>query len=299
LPETLKHLAAQNIPNDIACEIIVVDNGSTDHTSDFVLESWQKYNSSNITLNVIQEATPGKLFALKKGIMHAKYEYFIICDDDNWLSPDYIKTAFNILENNPEIGAAGGQAIAVTESGVSFPSWFEANKRSYAVGEQIETHNTPAKHLWGAGLVSRTSLYKETYEDFPSLLLVSQNKKILSTEDTEYCLRLIIKGYTLLYDPSLSLRHFISSERLTLRYKEELQRNFRDAHAILEKYYVAIKLDKKKLTFFNKIRLSIITPMRMLLKKNNEKEKTIMSYLFPGFIRPDPVTLKIRQKLLQ
>jgi len=301
LGPTLLHLANQSISSGFSYEIIVVDNASIDRTSEFVTTEWEKYKQKNIPLTVIDEHTPGKLFALQKGISNAKYEYFVLCDDDNWLNPDYLDIAFNIMESDPGIGAAGGRAIAVSEKDISFPSWFETYQNGYAAGAQAaETGDVTSRgHLWGAGLISRTALYKETYKSFPSLLLTEQNRKILSTEDTEYCLRIILMGYRLYYSSSLVLKHFISPERLTIEYKNSLYENFRQSHLILEKYYLAIKLDRKNLTFINRIRLALVTPLRLLFTKNKDKHKTIMHYLFPDFAPPDPLTSQIKKFISQ
>jgi hypothetical protein len=60
---------------------------------------------------VLHEKSPGKIHALHKGIEHAKFDRFIICDDDNWLMPNYVATAYYLLQKHPEVGAAGGRGI--------------------------------------------------------------------------------------------------------------------------------------------------------------------------------------------
>lgn len=303
LPETLKHLAAQSSTENLNWEIILVDNASTDNTSAIASIEWKKHNIKNVPFTTISESTPGKLFAFQKGITKAKYEYFIICDDDNWLDSNYLSIAFNILESNSKIGAVGGKTIAVTKQEVSFPHWFETNKEGYAVGEQASNTGdiTSRGHLWGAGLSSRTQLYINVYRNFPSLLLNKNDKKILSTEDTEYCLRIILKGYRLYYDSRLSLKHFIPSERLNSEYKDNLYKNFDNAHGTLEKYYLAIKFGpNSRLSIFNKLRLTVITPIRYLFassQKKKAKQKIIMSYLLPFIVSPDAETLKIKNFL--
>lgn len=298
LAATLSHLAAQSMQKNLDWEIIVVDNASTDQTSAIAISEWEKHSIPNVPLTVIHEKTPGKLFAFQEGIRKAKYEYFIICDDDNWLSNDYLNIAFDILESNPKIGALGGQTIPATEPGIPLPVWFEASKESYAVGKQsLNTGNITSRgHLWGAGLVSRTELYQEVYKAFPSLLINKENPKILSTEDTEYCLRIVLKGYELYYDDRLSLKHFIPSGRLALEYKDGLQENFSNAHPILEKYYIAIKFGTNRLNLFNKLRLTLITPFRYFLASNpakKAKQKTILAYLLPSIVAPDTLTSEI------
>jgi hypothetical protein len=52
---------------------------------------------------------PGLAYARRRGVMEAAYEYIVFCDDDNWLAPDYLSIAREILFD-PKVGAAGGQA---------------------------------------------------------------------------------------------------------------------------------------------------------------------------------------------
>ncbi|NRF38638.1 glycosyltransferase [Pedobacter foliorum] len=300
LSETLNHLAAQVVPKNLNWEILLVDNASTDGTSVLATEIWEKHNVKNVPLNIAYESTPGKLFAFQKGITLANYEYFIICDDDNWLSQDYVNIAFNILDKNPRIGAAGGQAIAVAEDGANFPEWFEAAKEGYAVGEQAKNTGsiTYRASLWGAGLASRTQLYLDTYKTFPSLLIDKNNQRILTAEDTEYCLRIVLKGYQLYYDSNLSLKHYITSGRLTLNYKNSLYDNFSNANSIMDDYYLALKFGPNgTLSLFNRVRLTLITPIRYIFSSSTKKtrQRKILSYLLPSIISPDSITSKIKK----
>ena len=301
IKETLAHLAKQIVPKNIGWEVLFIDNSSTDNSAAIALETWEE-QQIDTPLHIHVENTPGKLFALQKGLSLAKYKYFIICDDDNWLDPTYVATVFNILESNPKIGAVGGQAIAVTESSVPLPDWFKAHQSGYAVGEQglVSGDVTfTTKHLWGAGLGSRTSLYLDIYKELPSLLLNRGDQSILSTEDTEYCLRLVLKGYKLFYDSSLTLQHYISKGRLTLAYKDKLFKNFDNAYTVMGKYYLAIKLGiPGRLNLFNRIRLTIISPIRFLFTSSKEKKLkqiTVLSYLIPGLVKPDAITAQIKK----
>jgi glycosyltransferase involved in cell wall biosynthesis len=296
LPNTIDHLAAQKVSVDLDWELIVVDNASTDGSSIIVKSLWEQCNiNPSVTLSVGQENTPGKLFAFQKGISLAKYEYFIICDDDNWLQADYVQTAFDILEKNKQIGAVGGQAFAATTS--SLPDWFEAVQEGYAVGTQARSTGdvTSKGMLWGAGLSSRTQLYKDMYNEFPSLLINKNDHRILTAEDSEYCLRLVLKGYRLYYDSRLSLRHYIPDGRLTLTYKNSLFDNFKKANLIIDNYFIAIKY-KLNISLLNRIRLTLITPIRYLLsstKQKKSRQRVILCYLFP-FIKPDHTTAQIK-----
>ena len=114
LPVTLQHIARQNVPPSVPCEVILVDNASHDNSVQLALETWGKYRT-NIELRVITEPKPGLTYAREKGFEQAAYEYVILCDDDNWLGRSYVATAFAIMEQYPTIGLLGGYALFIYE----------------------------------------------------------------------------------------------------------------------------------------------------------------------------------------
>lgn len=299
LPETLAHLSAQATSAHLNWEIILIDNDSTDNSAQISLAEWAKYKITNINFRVVTESNPGKLNALETGIYNANYEYFIICDDDNWLAPNYVQAAFDRIEKNPLIGALGGQSHAVINSG-SYPSWFSKYNGQYAVGEQGNEMGdvTSRGYLWGAGLVSRTALYKQAYKNFTSLMTDNNGRLLPAGEDNEYCQRLILMGYKLYYDPELVLEHFITAERLGTTYRDRLLRRIEDSEKILSKYRVITKI-KVNLAQHraNRLRLLLITPIRALssfLSKKDKHHMNMMRYLLNLDFKADPVLNAIR-----
>src|SRR5688572_20235345 len=85
LPATLRCIAAQQIPAAIDCELIVVNNASTDHSLETINSEWLQQHTS-IELRIITEVRPGLTFAREAGLKAARYDYIILCDDDNWLA---------------------------------------------------------------------------------------------------------------------------------------------------------------------------------------------------------------------
>jgi glycosyltransferase involved in cell wall biosynthesis len=245
IPETIAHIAAQRFSKAIAWEVLFVDNASTDGSSTVAIGEWNKYTTAASAFRVIHESTPGKLYALQKAISEARYEYFIICDDDNWLDPLYVERVYDILESDPRIGAVGGQGIAAT-GGVPLPDWFEQASSDYAVGKQGAASGdiTKREYLWGAGMGSRTALYKKMYHNFPSLL-IGQKGVALSVEDAEYSMRMILAGYKLYYHSDLIFSHFITPNRLVPGYREGLANSFTASDIVLEKYRLAVRLQRK------------------------------------------------------
>jgi glycosyltransferase involved in cell wall biosynthesis len=300
LSETIAHIAKQSVPEALEWEVILADNGSSDNSIAFAAAEWNQYNRTEVPFKVIEEEKPGKLHALQHAIEKADFEYLIICDDDNWLAPDYLKTAYFLLDSKPEIAAVGGRGIPVT-TGMLLPDWFEKYNSAYAVGAQAKTTGflKPRDVLWGAGLCTRKSVYQKMYRTYPSFLTEHQDKNILSAEDTEYCMRLLLKGYKLYYDSSLKYQHFIPDHKLTLEFRDEkLLKGFMDANVILRKYYSAmratIKTRNRPDIWFSLLLIAPINYVFSFSKRRAEKARDTLFFLLPFGIQTDPISKKIK-----
>lgn len=241
LPETLRHLALQEVPTNILWEVIVVNNASTDDTVEVAAHEWAKYNLS-IPLRIIEQPKAGLSNARDKGFEMAAYEYCLFCDDDNWLQNDYVKLAFETMESDPMIGAAGGQGEAVFET--NRPSWFSDKVWGYAIGKQLHKSGyvDQAKgYLFGAGLIVNKDKWKSLKMPFETMLCGDRTGiKLQSGGDTELCYIMIMNGYKLFYNEDLKFKHFIEKKRLDISYYKKLCQGFGQASAILSpyKYYL-------------------------------------------------------------
>lgn len=263
IPETLKHLSQQQILGYFQWEIILVNNNSNDTTVEVAMQEWQSYNSK-VPFKILNVPEPGKSYAIKAGVFEAKYKYSIICDDDNWLSPDYLQIAFELMESNSQIGMLGGQGIAACE--INPPEWFQNKKSDYAVGKQgLESGDITSRYyLWGAGVVFRTNVLIQIYNSgIKSLLTCRKGNELTSGGDSEISAWFILVGYKLWYDSGLIFRHYIPKERLTEDYVNRLQEGFDLASINLICYNKLIKY--KQLTFQGKFYLLIKSLLLIIL----------------------------------
>ncbi|WP_158993209.1 glycosyltransferase family A protein [Mucilaginibacter sp. L196] len=218
LPETIAHFSKLDLNDDNEIEVIIVDNASTDDTTTVAIEEGRKFKGlKNYT--VLKELTPGKSSALRKGIREAKYEYIIICDDDNWLDADYITEAAKLMQKYPTAGVIGGLSVAAFELGTK-PDWFDDYHGVYAIGSQYPNDGIITKekgYVFGAGSVWRTSVLLAITET-PQVLTCRVGNKLSSAGDTELCYKAIILGYDIVYSSKLKFTHFMPAARLTKAY---------------------------------------------------------------------------------
>ena len=216
LPETLKHIAQQVVPSNIPWEVLIVDNKSTDMSAPVARTEWSKYQSPG-KFRIVLEPVLGLSHARSRGFLEARYEYVVMCDDDNWLAPDYVENVYHIMSANTTIGALGGFGKLIFE--VAPPKYIE-HSNIFAAGEQGHgPGKVRANKIYGAGCVIRKSAYKKLYDlGFKSLLTDRKGREQSSGGDYELCYALALLGYDIWYDDRLRFSHFITQERLTWNY---------------------------------------------------------------------------------
>ncbi|AXY75762.1 glycosyltransferase [Paraflavitalea soli] len=249
LPVTLEHIARQNIPASLSCELILVDNASLDNTVPLAREVWARYDTS-ISLTIISEPNPGLTYARVKGFAAARYGYIVLCDDDNWLDPDYVATAFAIMEENPAIGILGGYGEFVYEAPPP-PEWFTA-LNLYAGGPQASASGLVHGHLvYGAGAIIRHSAWERLRQHgFISALTDRLGYQLSSGGDHELCYALVLAGYETWYDERLHFKHFITANRLTIEYYLTYIAESSRCFSVLEPYKILLKTGKASLYIF-------------------------------------------------
>lgn len=95
LGRCIKSVLAQNI-ND--CEIIIVDDGSTDN-SGLLADEWAKKDKR---ITVIHKSNGGLSDARNRGLEIVKADYITFIDSDDELEPDTLKPLMDILYNHTE-----------------------------------------------------------------------------------------------------------------------------------------------------------------------------------------------------
>jgi cellulose synthase/poly-beta-1,6-N-acetylglucosamine synthase-like glycosyltransferase len=242
----LTHLLRQSVDDKLIWEVIIVDNVSTDDTSDVANSIWPK--TAPAKLKVVFEPKLGTAFARSRGLNEAKYDLVSFVDDDNWINTDWLRRVFEIMSRNRNIGACGGYNEFKCE--VNPPSWFDKYKESYAVGPQApETGDITEKrgYLWGAGLTIRRSAWMKIKNGgFTFGSSGRQGDNLHAGEDSELCFALRLSGWRLWYDSGLRLTHFIKTEKLTWKYLRCLQRGFGASSIWFDPYLVLFEMGDRK-----------------------------------------------------
>lgn len=224
LSDTLRYLANQEV-DGIVWELIVVDNNSTDNTSEVAKTEWESFGNP-VRLRVISEPQAGLSHARAAGIKHANYELLLFCDDDNWLEADYLKIACRLMADDQQIGILGGLNTPIAT--IELPIWFKTFEGAYACGPQAEVDgevDASRLYITGAGMVVRREVLNSLDAiQFKSNLTDRKGEELSSGGDTELCFVTAMLGYKLVYSSALRLFHFIDPKRLTWDYLIRLEK---------------------------------------------------------------------------
>ncbi len=240
LPETLKHIALQQVDDAISWEVLVINNNSSDNTREVAIQEWNTYQTPDLRFEVIDEPKPGLNHAREKGISESKYKYVIFCDDDNWLAENYVQDAYNILHSNNRIAVLGGHGEPVFESAIP-PHFWKNQYDALAVGPQSlhEGNITDSRGVvYGAGMVLNKEAYftlKEKHH-FRFLTTDRNGSSLISGGDFELCIAFRNAGYQIWYSGKLRFRHYIPSNRTEIGYYKKLFEAFGRTDYLLLSY---------------------------------------------------------------
>jgi len=215
LDRCLKSIIVENPPSS-TYEVIVVDNGSIDHTVDVT----RQY--TNITL-IRNEKNRGVAPARNQGLAKARGRYLMILDVDTIVGPGALDRLVAFLDANPRVGLVGSRLVyrdgSLQYSCRRYPTLLSkvARRLPVSMSEKLlrreyfldrdHTSCFPVDYVIGACQVFR----REAYEQVGPL----DEKIFYGPEDVDYCLRMWKAGWQVYYVGDASIVH--DEQRITKR----------------------------------------------------------------------------------
>lgn len=214
LDQTLERLRSLDVPADVAWELVVVDNNSSDHTAEVIAK-----HQPHLPLIALRELKPGHSHARNCAIEHARGEFIVWTDDDVLVDPGWLREYAAAFRRWPTVGFYGGTVTPWFES--EPPAWLAQNwdrfQTFFAVRElgtqtrPFERHETP----FGANMAFSLATLRQ-YQFDPNRGHVGTMAR--GGDETDVFDRMRRDGLRGMWIGSAKLEHLIPNERMSKRF---------------------------------------------------------------------------------
>jgi glycosyltransferase involved in cell wall biosynthesis len=216
LAKALDSAAASTLPDSVEWEVLVVDNNSTDQTSE-VVEGFVRRHPDRFRYYF--EPRQGKSHALNAGVLQARGDILAFTDDDVTVEPTWLQNLTASLHNGKWV-AAGGRTRP--DRTFSPPRWLAIEER-YAWGAlAIFDRGQCACELTEAPSGNNMAYRREVFEKYggfrTDLGPRPGSRDPQKCEDSEFGSRLLAAGELLRYEPSAIVYHAVPESRLRKEY---------------------------------------------------------------------------------
>ena len=187
------------------CEIIVVDNASTDGSVEVLLEEFSdvKVIQTGDNLGVAAGNNIGIQYALEQGV-----EYIMLLNNDILLDKNLIQI---LLEK-------------ASEDIITIPKiyYYDKKKMIWSAGGYVDWKKGIPYHI-GVNCIDRDTFSKEKYVEIAPTCCMLIHRKVFRKvgkmderyfmyfDDTDFCVRALEKGVKILYVPTAVMWHKVSS----------------------------------------------------------------------------------------
>lgn len=181
LPQCLESVRQQNYPD---VEIIVVDDGSTDNTSE-VVESYRG------RVKYFWQENSGVSAARNKGLLNCTGEWILFLDADDILDPNVISSQLHFLRNQPNVSIAVCRSMRFKKLGFSgkpiYSGWWYLPKNNLEVHLCYFNIAPPHAFLTHRMVITQIGFFDSV---------------VNKCEDYDFWLRAALKGHLPSYNPT-------------------------------------------------------------------------------------------------
>ena len=195
-------------------EVVVVDNNSSDATSDVIA----RFASGGIVRYAF-EPRQGLSHARNRGVATASANILAFTDDDVRVEPTWVRSIATAFAEHPDVDMVGGKVAPEWEA--EPPAWLA--QAGYAPLALVDYGDQPfrimpsqLRCLIGANVAVRRRAVERLHGFSTELQRVGDG--IGSTEDHDFQMRLLNGGAAALYDPRIAARAVVPRQRLSKRY---------------------------------------------------------------------------------
>jgi glycosyltransferase involved in cell wall biosynthesis len=230
LREALGSLARSQLPADLAWEVLVVDNGSSDDTKGVVAEL-----RDALPIRCVLEPAPGLSHARNRCVDEANGSYILWTDDDVIVDRGWLREYARAFRELPNAAVFGGPVRARFEG--SLPAWLAAAWPQVESAYGIRDLGSVVKRLTSDQLpfgsnyaVRRSEQRRHRYDP----RLGRNRHALLGGEETAVLSAIVRDGVEAWWLPQASVDHWIPRDRQTVGYLERYYRGQGQVRALRE-----------------------------------------------------------------
>lgn len=216
LAKTLASLSAQSLPDKVEWEVLVLDNNSKDRTREVTEEFCRRFPER---FRYIFEGTPGKSYAMNRGIQEARGDVIAFTDDDVTLEADWLWNLTTDLHHGQWAGA-GGRTLP--ERGFVPPRWLPLERKYALAPLAIFDKGNSVRELTEAPYGNNMAYRKAVIQKYGGIRTdlgpCSGSRRPQKSEDSEFGNRLLLAGEKFVYRPDAVVYHCVPPERVQKRY---------------------------------------------------------------------------------
>jgi len=216
----LKSVVEQEL-SDVAYEVIVVDNGSTDHTAELVTGLAKKWRA----LRYLHEPTPGLHAGRHRGLKEANGDILVYADDDMRATPTWLEAIYENFRDR-KISMVGGNNHPDFQGQV--PGWLEKLWARPAMGgqgiAQLSVLSLPEGRreinpyfVWGCNFSVRKQVVLDAGGFHPDAM-PRELIRFRGDGETHISKFVLKQGLGCYFDSRVSVHHAVTPERMTFDY---------------------------------------------------------------------------------
>ena len=208
-------------------EIIVVDDGSTDNTSEVA----QRYAS---LIKYVFQNNQGLSAARNTGIKNSSGEYLQFLDSDDRLEPDKIRVQADLLNQHPEIGIVYGDVRYFTDGNPDERKYgFDENSQAWVINRWYNPSPFFTKLLINNVMAVNCALVRCHIFERVGFF----DERLRAVEDWEFWIRCASKGIVFYFIESPESFALVRSHLLSMsRDQNRMDKAFLDMRLIIAQY---------------------------------------------------------------
>jgi len=199
LEKCLPYLKKLNYPEN-KFEVIVVDDGSTDGTTDFIKKKFSWVKTVSLAKN------SGAAIAKNVGIENSKGEYFYFLDSDAVPKEDALIELVKVAEGDGNIGVCGSKVVNEHDNKIqtagdylgAFGQLIHRGMNEKDIGQFNKTEEVFS--FPSCGLLAKKKVLKKMKYPFDPAYFIYY-------EDNEFCWRVRLLGYKVVFVPASVVCH--------------------------------------------------------------------------------------------